>query len=241
VVTAQIWPARTALTPPAHGLTRPLSGERVSGDAWAARGGDRLTLMMCDGLGHGPLAASASQAAVDAFRHDPAGGPAAVVERLHRSMSHTRGGAVAVAEIDSAAGEVRFAGLGNIAGHIVSDQVTTPTAAVAARVGPPRAGSLSTARTRTGSSWASTAPERRGMVSLPGIAGHQRRAIREFSYPASPGDLVILHSDGVTDKWRLSDYQGLAAQSPLVIAATLLRDAGIRRDDGTVLVARVPA
>jgi hypothetical protein len=79
------------------------------------------------------------------------------------------------------------------------------------------------------------------MVSLPGIAGHQRRAVREFSYPVSPGDLVILHSDGVTDKWRLSDYPGLSAQSPLVIAATLLRDAGIRRDDGTVLVARVPA
>ena len=48
-----------------------------------------------------------------------------------------------------------------------------------------------------------------------------------------------MHSDGVTDKWRLADYPGLAAgHTPLVVATTLLRDAGVRRDDATVLVAR---
>jgi serine/threonine protein phosphatase PrpC len=164
--------------------------------------------MVCDGLGHGPLAADASRAAVAAFRDGPVGGPAALVAHLHRALGRTRGGAVAVAELDPDAGTLRYAGLGNIAGHLV------------------RPGARAT--------------ERRGMVSLPGIAGHQRRTVREFSYPVEPGDLVVLHSDGITDKWRLNDYPGLPTHTPLVIAATLLRDAGVRRDDATVLVARVP-
>ena len=73
---------------------------------------------------------------------------------------------------------------------------------------------------------------------MPGIAGHQRRAVREFSYPLGGNDLVVLHSDGVSDRWRLTDYPGLATRTPLVIAVTLLRDAGARRDDAGVLVAR---
>jgi anti-sigma regulatory factor (Ser/Thr protein kinase) len=206
VVTAQVWPARVRPDPPAEGVTRPMAGESVSGDAWAVRYEDRLQIMVCDGLGHGPLAATAARTSVDAFRKAPAGGPAAVVEHLHRAMGRTRGGAVAVAALDGAAGELRYAGLGNIAGHIVS-----------------------------GGSAA-----RRGLVSLPGIAGHQRRVVREYVYPVGAGDLVVLHSDGVTDKWRLADYPGLAAgHSPLVVATVLLRDAGVRRDDATVVVARV--
>jgi anti-sigma regulatory factor (Ser/Thr protein kinase) len=209
VATAQVWPAKMTVDAPAQGLTKPMTGESVSGDAWSARFVERLQLMVCDGLGHGPLAANASRAATDAFAI-ASGGPAIILEQLHRAMSRTRGGAVAVAELDPTAGVVRFAGLGNIAGYIVTGGAA-----------------------RNGS-------ERRGMVSLPGIAGHQRRSVREFSYPVEPGDLVILHSDGVTDKWRLADYPGLLTHTPLTIAATLLRDAGVRRDDVSVLVVRVP-
>jgi serine phosphatase RsbU (regulator of sigma subunit) len=81
---------------------------------------------------------------------------------------------------------------------------------------------------------------RRGMVSLPGIAGHQRRQIRQFDYPVEPGAMVLMHSDGVADRWTAADYPGLLGHSPAVIAATVLRDAGVRRDDAGVLVARVP-
>jgi anti-sigma regulatory factor (Ser/Thr protein kinase) len=204
VLTAQVWPARLFPDTPAEGVSRPMTGESVCGDAWAVRHELRLQLLVCDGLGHGPLAASAAGAAVDAFRHAPAGGPASVVEHLHRALGHTRGAAVAVAELDPEAGELRFAGLGNIAGHLVTG-----------------------------------AGERRGLVTLPGIAGHQRRMVRDYTYPLAAGDLVVMHSDGVTDKWRLADYPGLAAgHTPLVVATTLLRDAGVRRDDATVLVAR---
>lgn len=210
VLTAQFWPRRTVLQPSlASGVTRPVVGESVSGDRFAARPvPDGLLLMVADGLGHGPLAAAASQAAVDTFLASSTDAPAAVVEQLHEAIRHTRGVAVTVVKLEPSAGVARAAGLGNVAAAVV----------------PARGGN-----------------SRRSMVSLPGIAGYQRQTVREFSYPLGGGDLVVLHSDGVTDRWDLAAYPGLAARDPLVVAATLLRDAGVRRDDACVLAAKVPA
>jgi anti-sigma regulatory factor (Ser/Thr protein kinase) len=203
VTAAQIWPA----TPPpvawAAGVSRSMTGEEVCGDGYAVRVVEgRHQVLVSDGLGHGPLAAAATAACVQAFRIAPAQSPAAVVEYLHRAAGHTRGAAVAVAQIR--AGEVLYAGLGNIAASIV-DGVS-----------------------------------RRGLVSLPGIAGHQRRTIREFAYPLTTEACLIMHSDGVADRWKLDEYPGLVRRSTQVIAATVLRDAGVRRDDACVLVAREP-
>ncbi|GIF77280.1 SpoIIE family protein phosphatase [Asanoa siamensis] len=201
VAVAQVWPGPAPEPFAASAVSRAMSGEEVCGDGYVVRTvGDRLQVLVSDGLGHGPLAAAATRAVVQAFHAAPPGPPAAVVEHLHRSVRHTRGAAVAVAQLDD--GEIRYAGLGNISGFLVDD--TT----------------------------------RRGLVSLPGITGHQRRAVREYGYPAAPGALLIMHSDGVVDRWNLDDYPGLRGRSPQLVAATLLRDAGVRRDDACVLVAR---
>jgi len=205
VLAAQVWPAAAPDLRWAGGLTRPLTGEPVSGDAFASRVAEgRHQLLMCDGLGHGSLAAAAAHQAVHAFMAAPAVPPAALVELLHHKLNHTRGAALAVAELDGAAGLIRYAGLGNITGTVFSPG------------------------------------GRRGMVSLPGIAGHQRRQIREYDYPLGADSIVLMHSDGVVDRWNPTDYPGLLSHSPVVIAATVLRDAGTRRDDAGVLVARLP-
>jgi anti-sigma regulatory factor (Ser/Thr protein kinase) len=66
----------------AAGLTRAMGSEDVCGDAYAVRRAPgRLTLMMCDGSGHGPLAASASREAVRAFCDLPPGPPEETVAR----------------------------------------------------------------------------------------------------------------------------------------------------------------
>lgn len=205
VLVAQVWPGSTPEPAWAAGLTRPLTGEPVCGDAIASREVEgRRQVLVCDGLGHGRLAAAASQEAVRGFGSAPPGPPAAVVETLHRLLGHTRGAALAVAELDGAAGVVRYAGLGNISGSVL-----TPDG------------------------------RHRGMVSLPGIAGHQRRAVRQYDYPLAPDAVVLMHSDGVVNRWTSGDYPRLLTRSPQVIAATVLRDAGTRRDDAGVLVARV--
>ncbi|MEV4490934.1 SpoIIE family protein phosphatase [Micromonospora coxensis] len=208
VTMVQVWPkGMPAPSVWAAGLTRPITGEQVCGDGYAVRVAEgRHQVLVCDGLGHGPLAGAATEAALGAFRSAPAVPPAAVVQHLHRSMSHTRGAALAVAELDPSAGLLRYAGIGNIAGVVLG----------------PDGG-------------------RKGLVSLPGIAGHQRPAIREYDYPFPAGATLVMHSDGVVDRWRIEDYPGLTGRSPLVVAAALLRDAGVRRDDAGVLVARRPA
>ncbi|MFK3980663.1 SpoIIE family protein phosphatase [Micromonospora sp. NPDC050397] len=203
VTVAQVWPEALPRPAVTAGVRIPMTGEQSCGDAFAERVVDgRRQVLVCDGLGHGPLAAVASTAAVHAFHRAPAGPPAAVLEHLHRATSHTRGAAAAIAELVPERGLVRYAGLGNIAGLVVDGD------------------------------------ERRGLVSLPGIVGHQRRTVREFEYPFPDGACLVMQSDGVTDRWRLLDYPGLQRRSPQVIAATVLRDFGVRRDDACVLVAK---
>lgn len=111
-------------TPTSAGITRALAGEDVCGDAYAVRSDGRLSLMVCDGSGHGPLAASAARTAVRVFQ-DPeqlVSSPAAVLGRIHRALVGSRGGAVAVAELDPVAGVVRYAGVGNISGAVLTSE-----------------------------------------------------------------------------------------------------------------------
>jgi anti-sigma regulatory factor (Ser/Thr protein kinase) len=77
---------------------------------------------------------------------------------------------------------------------------------------------------------------RRNMLSVPGIAGHQARTIRQFEYEVAPGTAVILHSDGISSRWNAAMLPGLASRDPLVIAAAVLAEAGTHRDDAGILV-----
>ncbi|WP_217242760.1 ATP-binding SpoIIE family protein phosphatase [Streptomyces sp. AC555_RSS877] len=103
----------------AGGVNIPLAGADYSGDAWAwARSGDRLTLMLADGLGHGPEAARASTAAVEALNGAAHLPPAEALVHLDTALRGTRGAAVAVAQVEPRAGLLRFAGVGNIGARL---------------------------------------------------------------------------------------------------------------------------
>lgn len=82
-------------------------------------------------------------------------------------------------------------------------------------------------------------PAPRGMASQPGIVGHNLPRVREISLHAHAGQSVVLHTDGLTEKWDLTSLPGVLAQGPEVLAAALIRDAGVRRDDAGVLVLEV--
>ena len=95
----------------AGGINVPYAGAEYSGDAWTwVRADDRLTLMLADGLGHGPEASRASTAAVDELRRVAHLPPAEILRRLDGALRATRGAAVAVAQLDVRAGRLRFAG-----------------------------------------------------------------------------------------------------------------------------------
>ena len=124
IIVSQIFAKKEAVTEPRFGVgvaSRPVSGEDVSGDAWAVRFRENAVLVMvADGLGHGVLAADASRVAVDAFNRSAEQCPANLVQDIHGALRGTRGAAVAVASVEFSEARVRFAGLGNIAGTVVA-------------------------------------------------------------------------------------------------------------------------
>jgi anti-sigma regulatory factor (Ser/Thr protein kinase) len=104
-------------------LSLPKPGEDVCGDRWVvAWFPERTLILVADGLGHGPGAAEAALEAVRTFQERAALSPAAIVESIHAALRSTRGAAVAVTEIAPSNGAVRFAGVGNISGGVLSGE-----------------------------------------------------------------------------------------------------------------------
>ncbi len=93
----------------------PVAGEEECGDAWAfAWEGEIATILVADGLGHGPDAALASHAAVKTLQAYPGRRPEALMQSMHEAMRPTRGAAVAVMELQLGLDQVNFVGVGNI-------------------------------------------------------------------------------------------------------------------------------
>jgi anti-sigma regulatory factor (Ser/Thr protein kinase) len=110
------------LEPRWSGLAVPLAGEAACGDAYCVRprteGG--WTVVVADGLGHGPQAAEASSAAVRLFRDREGEGAGAILSAVHAGLRHTRGGAVSVARYEADRDTLVFAGLGNVLAAVVT-------------------------------------------------------------------------------------------------------------------------
>ncbi len=79
----------------------------------------------------------------------------------------------------------------------------------------------------------------RTLVSSNGTLGHRIPRLQEFRYPYSPNTLLVMHSDGISTRWRMGLYPGLTERAPATIAGVLYRDSARGRDDATVLVARL--
>ena len=101
-------------------------GEEIPGDTWIARrAGTRTTILVADGLGHGPDAATAARTATRLVAVDAERTPTEILQLAHDAMRETRGAACAVAIVDSAASELVFAGVGNVFAQIVHGDGTT--------------------------------------------------------------------------------------------------------------------
>ena len=102
-------------------INLPMRGEEACGDAFAVRlDADGLTVMVVDGLGHGPMAASASHAAIKVFEGQRGEPTSEFLNRLHVALRSTRGAAASIARLDADDESVTFAGVGNVAGVLMS-------------------------------------------------------------------------------------------------------------------------
>lgn len=122
VVMARFFPRGGTYRDVRYGASqRALGGAPECGDGWGiAWTGAQCSVVVVDGLGHGPLAHEAANAATRAFAEAGHADPATTMDALHAAMSGTRGGAVAIAAYDAAPGTMRFAGIGNISGALHS-------------------------------------------------------------------------------------------------------------------------
>src|SRR6185312_3406819 len=76
------------------------------------------------------------------------------------------------------------------------------------------------------------------LASRNGTVGHTVPKVQEFTYPWTPGFVLVMHSDGLGTHWQLDRYAGLTSRHPSLLAGILYRDFKRGRDDVTVLVAR---
>jgi anti-sigma regulatory factor (Ser/Thr protein kinase) len=103
-------------------ISLPMPGENDCGDAWTTTHRlEGLRVMVADGLGHGTFAQDASRAAVRVTVENGHLAPVDLVHRIHDGLRATRGAAVAVADIQRTDSSIRYVGVGNIAGAVITE------------------------------------------------------------------------------------------------------------------------
>lgn len=198
-------------------IARPADGETACGDRvalWTSgRGAEAVTwLAVIDGLGHGPSAAEAAEAALAGLRAHTADvdaeadddDPAALLARLDPQLSGTRGAAI---------------GLARLRGHALEH------AAV---------GNTRTLRWRAGHA--------RRLPSHYGIVGEgrlpQERPVTE-RLELAPGDCLMLFTDGLAEALALPAMPPAWRRAPQALAAHLMAQWRDIRDDAALLVLQV--
>ena len=71
-----------------------------------------------------------------------------------------------------------------------------------------------------------------------GIVGASLQKFKVFTYPWSKGNVLVMTSDGISEKYDLDRYPGLIGKDPVIIADIILRDYGRDHDDATVVVGK---
>lgn len=78
----------------------------------------------------------------------------------------------------------------------------------------------------------------RNLISHNGTLGHVISRIQEFKVEWPRDAILIMHSDGLQTRWDLTQYPGLMARNPALIAGILFRDFRRERDDAGVVVVK---
>jgi anti-sigma regulatory factor (Ser/Thr protein kinase) len=111
-------------TPPCPlvaGVSVAKPGETACGDAWCwTADPNGWTVLVADGLGHGPDASTAAAEAVRIFLQRPGASLPDLMADMHAGLRHTRGAALGLARLDRARRELAFVGVGNVGGTILS-------------------------------------------------------------------------------------------------------------------------
>jgi phosphoserine phosphatase RsbX len=186
---------------------RPRAGEQVCGDRPIALdlSGTAALFGVLDGLGHGTAAARAAMRATGVLDGARAEPLAVLMQRCHHALGNTRGAAMTLARIDYGTDTLSVIGIGNVAANLVAKSPTGVEVRTSARLSP-------------------------------GIVGYRMpETLAPQDIPISPGDLLVIASDGITD----DHLQGIDfAASAAEIVGQILEKHSKDTDDALVLAAR---
>ncbi len=102
------------------GISVAQKGQEFCGDAWIIRESSKgLRVLLADGVGHGPLAATAAMGAVAVFAQHESLSPPECLAIIHQALLRTVGSAVAGVDINWIPKSIRAAGAGNVAVNLL--------------------------------------------------------------------------------------------------------------------------
>lgn len=182
--------------------------ETISGDAWAVRTcPGRADVLVVDGLGHGPLAGEAARGAVDVFASWGTLG------------TQAGAGAASLDEFVSRAHEAL--------------RGTRGAALFVARCG---AQALQCCGAGNISGRLFNGVTDRTLTGQHGTVGIQISSPKVTDYQSLAHGVLVLHSDGVSARWKHADHASLLGRDAGLLAACILWRNTRSRDDATVLV-----
>ena len=79
------------------------------------------------------------------------------------------------------------------------------------------------------------------LVSQDGILGQNMRTLRPQALQLDPGDLVVLHTDGVSDRFTADDYPGILHCTPEQVVSDIVQRFGKDHDDAACIAVRYTA
>jgi negative regulator of sigma-B (phosphoserine phosphatase) len=186
-------------------LIRPCMGERVSGDAVVIRPIEHgLFAAIIDVLGHGPDAHELTHVIERFLESHASADVSGLITALHQRLKGTRGAAAGLCAVDSTAGTLVYAGIGN------------------------------TCIRRFGAS------ETR-LVSKDGVLGQNMRTPLVQSLTLEAGELLLLYTDGVSDRFTSGEYPGVLRHAPKDVVKNILDRFGKDHDDAACIAIRYGA
>ena len=69
-----------------------------------------------------------------------------------------------------------------------------------------------------------------------GFLGYKLRNFRVIRYPWIKGNIIIMTSDGISERYDINKYPNFFKMHPIVIANAILKECGKTYDDATILV-----
>jgi serine phosphatase RsbU (regulator of sigma subunit) len=79
------------------------------------------------------------------------------------------------------------------------------------------------------------------LVSQDGVLGQNMRTPLSQTLQLDPGDLIVLYTDGVSDRFTSDDYPGVLLHAPKEVASNIVQRFGKDHDDAACIAVRYSA